>query len=982
MTVSLEEIHGRLRTVDAIVAKAVGIREVSRIARIETLLRSYINAEWQRLARQASEEAARIIRRGSGPLKQSDVNRVTRAVDKIMKKWAKRVTPRFVDDVEDVYRLARIAGHRKASGRTRGSLQFNTKPFSKPTDPERVRKAVRGPALPTMGPVDKDAVEALQSDQGFWIGQHYDANVSDSIKEVASKEMIESGASRAVAGRKIEPALRNQLQKVTVPDGFNGSAKKYFEGLVANATTTARVQGQVRSFEEFGFTKMEIINPIDERTCFAGHTLVLMADGSWRPISEIIPGDQVITRYGRARAVIATSVKEATKWARIRSEDGAWSEATADHLYASTDGGWVECERSYGAWMERLGFVRELYLQGMQTEVQSPAPSRSERVLLHRVPSEASSEKRVPWVWWALLPELFSSWHLLLVEVLRCILRQFGFGGLRSLREDVQVEPKPAGAISSEMVFDGLSSSWTPTGLHRGGFADRLSRLRARVLHQADRVRETTALLGRMSPTSRLHGMPYVQEAIPSMPIGGSAGSLFDVLLSAGKRSVGIRGQSRGNARLAISPVRARGPDREMVGGFHGDGTAHHRSRWRLLALEADHQGERCQERHYLVEEGVHRDESAGTRDGERSGKYSGLVTWSSRIDRVETYEKEQEAWDIQVEEDESFVVEGGFVVHNCPICSHMDGKIFKVSDGRSHINRVQGAANPEDVKRIHPWIGTKNMKAISKVPGRQSATEGTRGLVNRGFALPPYHLRCLVEGQQVSGSFVGGSKAFYSGKTIQLLTLEGRDLTVTPNHPVLTANGLVPAGDLVKGDQLVCYRGESGIGFLRPGSERDEGPSLVEDVFGAFVKHGVSSFVARPAVDFHGDARGFDGEVDVVGSYRQLLFYTDLLGIRDRLPFEEFCFGPSADLDPVLAEVTVQGSTRDAAVVRQMLHRFAGSVLLDELVDVRDHEFSGHVYDFQTPSGLMVAQNIYISNCRCTVDITEVEADNPPPFE
>ena len=38
----------------------------------------------------------------------------------------------------------------------------------------------------------------------------------------------------------------------------------------------------------------------------------------------------------------------------------------------------------------------------------------------------------------------------------------------------------------------------------------------------------------------------------------------------------------------------------------------------------------------------------------------------------------------------------------------------------------------------------------------------------------------------------------------------------------------------------------------------------------------------------------------------------------------------------------------------------------LDRVVEVRDHEFSGHVYDLQSVSGWMVAQGIICSNCRC----------------
>ena len=58
---ALGQLYDGLRAADEIVAKAVGVREVARIARIETLLRKYVYAESPRLR---SRGAERVLRAG------------------------------------------------------------------------------------------------------------------------------------------------------------------------------------------------------------------------------------------------------------------------------------------------------------------------------------------------------------------------------------------------------------------------------------------------------------------------------------------------------------------------------------------------------------------------------------------------------------------------------------------------------------------------------------------------------------------------------------------------------------------------------------------------------------------------------------------------------------------------------------------------------------------------------------------------------
>ena len=337
----------------------------------------------------------------------------------------------------------------------------------------------------------------------------------------------------------------------------------------------------------------------------------------------------------------------------------------------------------------------------------------------------------------------------------------------------------------------------------------------------------------------------------------------------------------------------------------------------------------------------------------------------------------------------------------------------------------------------------------------------------------PAETINCFLPGTLVSGRFVAGLKARYSGPAREIETARGHRLSVTPNHPVLTSRGLIPAKDLRKGDALLGYHGEL---RLLPGvvgdADRKNGPSLIEDVFEAFSTNGRMLEAATDA-DLHGDARFIDGEIQVVTAKGMLAGNRESsiteraedliliparagepkmvsLGGRDSLaqrllpsrgglpcggtltldqpatlpdlgPFQPFCLGLAADWDIPLPKMesnrvpfyskgisesldalpgkesgnhlvdrenpaTIRAgslvSKRDAVVskdhierreahsefIQDLLDRSAGTVSFDEISEVRDFKFVGHVYDLQTDVGWIIAQGIVTSNCRCAM--------------
>lgn len=81
-----------------------------------------------------------------------------------------------------------------------------------------------------------------------------------------------------------------------------------------------------------------------------------------------------------------------------------------------------------------------------------------------------------------------------------------------------------------------------------------------------------------------------------------------------------------------------------------------------------------------------------------------------------------------------------------CPICSHMNGKVFTVKQGVDQMAAELEAKNPEDIKTTHPWLGIAGLLRVSKTPGRISGTAGARdsaALAGAGQSLSPFHFRC-----------------------------------------------------------------------------------------------------------------------------------------------------------------------------------------------------------------------------------------------
>lgn len=122
-----------------------------------------------------------------------------------------------------------------------------------------------------------------------------------------------------------------------------------------------------------------------------------------------------------------------------------------------------------------------------------------------------------------------------------------------------------------------------------------------------------------------------------------------------------------------------------------------------------------------------------------------------------------------------------------------------------------------------------------------------------------PAHVNCIPAGAMIHAPTVKGSTSrWYEGEIVELATVGGYRLSVTPNHPILTAKGWIAAGLLNEGDEIVCTSvPDRMLSAINPNENHI--PARIEEVARAFAES-VSVFsVSMPtaAEDFHGDGEG-----------------------------------------------------------------------------------------------------------------------------
>lgn len=136
----------------------------------------------------------------------------------------------------------------------------------------------------------------------------------------------------------------------------------------------------------------------------------------------------------------------------------------------------------------------------------------------------------------------------------------------------------------------------------------------------------------------------------------------------------------------------------------------------------------------------------------------------------------------------------------------------------------------------------------------------------------PPFHIGCLPGDALVTarGGFSAKSKRWYDGDLVVVGTSKGQRVTCTPNHPILTRSGWVPARLLHVGGNVVCDL--RGYGPVLVNQNHEHVPARIEEITNPAWRPGevCAAEVPVAAEDFHGDGEG--SKVAVVWADRLLL--------------------------------------------------------------------------------------------------------------
>jgi len=181
------------------------------------------------------------------------------------------------------------------------------------------------------------------------------------------------------------------------------------------------------------------------------------------------------------------------------------------------------------------------------------------------------------------------------------------------------------------------------------------------------------------------------------------------------------------------------------------------------------------------------------------------------------------------------------------------------------NVGRYQRQTDPEVVS-LRPYL---QYRTVGDGSVRESHAEMDKLTFPVGHPFwdqyyPPNGYNCVVGSTEVQGRFEAALKTRYTGEMVEITTARGSVLTITPNHPIATAdNRFVPAGEIAEGDYLLAYV-SSVDAELDIGDEQDA-PTLAQNVFRVFDHVNPAVELDTVPGDLHGDATFGNGKIDVV---------------------------------------------------------------------------------------------------------------------
>ena len=157
------------------------------------------------------------------------------------------------------------------------------------------------------------------------------------------KTTIQQGFSQGQTNAQIISNIRG-TRAAKFNDGdlarVNRSNKTIVRTAVQHSATQARVS--TMSANDDLVKGYEWVSTLDSRTCLAKNELILMGDGSKKAIQDIKVGEVVIGHSGEPRRVMNTIAKTTERLLRVTLSNGNIVMCTDDHLWLTSNRGWVE----------------------------------------------------------------------------------------------------------------------------------------------------------------------------------------------------------------------------------------------------------------------------------------------------------------------------------------------------------------------------------------------------------------------------------------------------------------------------------------------------------------------------------------------------------------------------------------------------------------------------------------------------------------
>lgn len=353
----------------------------------------------------------------------------------------------------------------------------------------------------------------------------------------------------------------------------------------------------------------------------------------------------------------------------------------------------------------------------------------------------------------------------------------------------------------------------------------------------------------------------------------------------------------------------------------------------------------------------------------------------------------------------------------------------------RTEVNSAMNNGAYEQMKAlgvptIKEWIATNDSRtreSHEEVDGEE--IDGDAKFMVGGFPMDHPHdlsappsetINCVIGSTQVDTPLIQmAMRSWLDGDVIEIRTSAGKTLTVTPNHPVLTASGWLLASQLKVGDNVLC--GNLIRRFTRPLHNEQRRPAKISKIFDSASSFGVASDRERMA-NFHGERR--QAEIRVISEDRQLglevvparteeinklsltatyetcacfsstqgsLLALDAAGfivqnsvcatcgvsvLREtssvmhsgRSEASSVSLGNSAYFNSGLEQDISNRGARDVERLADSDHRFTLDVSTDNVVSIIVRPYSGHVYNLSTTTGWYTGNSIITGNCRCTL--------------